>query len=401
MITKYWYCNKCKIRAQADFKSEFNLICSECSGLLELIYEGELTWKDFDQSLNGVIKYSQIIPVSRESLEKIIDNNTPEFTKPIESKKLANFLGVESVHLLNTTTGPSGTFKDSEAVVVIAKCLDWKLRQRLSWHSTGNTARAYREYAIRAGFQSDSYFPLICINKFKGIEEDNNNVLVAYDGPFQQISQIAKERAKNNNTLHLAPLPWKIEGKATLAYAIYENIPQANVIVQTIAGGYGVLGLQLGIKRLRQLNLMNEKITPRYELFQIEGADTIAKLMPLNREINETDLKLPINPFEPTLQSTNPLSTFNLIRNIAIETNSNIDSVQTEDVISSRAFFEEECHFLGVDISFEDEKSPFISWAGLVNAKNKKRFLPSDKIVVIVTGSKRRSGKVPKPSLII
>ncbi|MCX6751996.1 MAG: pyridoxal-phosphate dependent enzyme [Candidatus Nomurabacteria bacterium] len=401
MIEKHWYCNKCGKKNQDGFKSEFNLICPICSYSLELIYEGKITWNDFDKNLNGVIKYAQIIPVSIENLKKITDNSTPEFTKPIESKQLANFLGVKSVHLLTSIGGPSGTFKDNEAAVVIAKCLDWNLNQRLSWHSTGNTARAYREYAIKAGFKSDSYFPLSCINKFKGATEDKNNNLIAYSGSFQKISHIAKERAKNNNTLHLAPLPWKIEGKAILAYAIFENLPETNIIVQTIAGGYGVLGLQLGIKRLHQLNLLRNEIKPKYNLFQIEGADTIAKLMTLNKEISETDLRLPVNPFEPTLQSTNPLSTFNLIRNIILETNSNIDSVTTEDVISYKTFFEEECHSLGIDISFEDEKSPFISWAGLVNASNKKRFSSSDNIVIIITGSKRRNGAVPKPSLII
>jgi len=224
--------------------------------------------------------------------------------------------------------------------------------------------------------------------------------LIAFDGPFQKISLIAKDRAKRNDTIHLAPLPWKIEGKATLAYSIFEHLPETSVIVQTIAGGYGVLGLELGIRRLKQLGLRSiEKY--RYELFQIEGADTFTKLMPLNREIFETDLKLPINPFEPTLQSTNPLSTFNLIRKIVVETKSNIDSVTREQVINEKEFFEEECQSLGIDISFVDEKSPFISWSGLVKAKESKRLFASDKIVIIITGSPKRVGETPELNLIL
>ena len=160
----------------------------------------------------------------RENLEKVSNNQTPEFILPIESKKMAQLLGVESVHLLAPIYGPSGTFKDVEAAVVIAKCLDWKLNKRLSWHSTGNTARAYREYAIRGNFESDSYFPLSCIDKFRGIKTNPHNILIAYNGAFQDISAFAKNRAKQNDTIHLAPFPWKIEGKATLAYVILKKI---------------------------------------------------------------------------------------------------------------------------------------------------------------------------------
>lgn len=399
MINKSWYCTECKEKILEGFDQEFNLVCNKCSNPLELKYSGSITWKDFDTDFNGIMRYSEIIPVSRNSLESIFDKNTPEFFKPIESKKIADKLKVESVHLLAPIYGPSGTFKDTEAAVMIAKCLDWKIN-KLSWHSTGNTARAFREYAIRGKLKSNSYFPLSCVNKFKGIKGNPENILVAYDGPFQEISSVAKKRSLANNTIHLSPLPWKLEGKATLAYNIFENIPNTNVIVQTIAGGYGIMGMQLGINRLKKLKLFKGG-NHRYELFQIAGADTVAQLIPIKKRITKTDLKLPLNPFEPTLQSTNPLSTYNDLKKIITETNSSINSVTVEEVIKNADFFDKECHDLGIDISYKDEKSPYISWAGLLKRSKENKLVSTDNIVIIVTGSRRRTGIVPDPNIII
>lgn len=399
MINKFWYCNTCKKEIVVDFYQEFNQVCKKCLNPLELKYNDSISWNDFDLDTDGIMRYSDIIPVSKNNLSHIFDNNTPEFIKPIESKKIATKLKVESVHLLAPIYGPSGTFKDTEAAVMIAKCLDWKL-DKLSWHSTGNTARAFREYAIRGKLKSDSYFPLSCIDKFKGAIYDPENILIAYNGPFQDISSIAKKRSSANSILHLSPLPWKLEGKATLAYNIFENIPNTNVIVQTIAGGYGIMGIQLGINRLKKLKLLNGG-QHRYEIFQITGADTIAQLIPLKENIIKTDLKLPLNPFEPTLQSTNPLSTYSHLRKIIIETNSNINSVTTKEVIDNAGFFDKECHDLGIDISYEDEKSPYISWAGLLKRSKEKKLSSTDKIVIIITGARKRTGLTLDPNIII
>lgn len=394
-------CVQCSSSYEYGFELEWSLMCKKCNIPLELDCKEQLAWIDMDQEKQGVWRYLPLIPVSKESSEKMYHSLTPEFYKPIEVKKLAEKLGVESVYVLPCTSGPSGTFKDAEAAVVLAKCLDWNLHEQLlSWHSTGNTARAYREYAIRGDFKSNSYFPLSCLSKWRGIASDQYNTLIAYDGPFQDISKLAKERSKELHSLHLAPLHWKIEGKATLAYSLFEHIPSANVIVQTIAGGYGILGIELGLSRLKKAGLFSGN-APRYELFQIDGADTIARLMPLNRDITETDLKLPVNPFEPTLQSTNPLSTFNALRKILESSHSGVHSLMVDEVVNEHEFFEDACANEGIEISFEDEKSPYISWAGIVKRSLQNTLKPTDTIALIITGSPKRKGDIPKPDEVI
>ena len=65
MIKKYWYCKKCKVKITPDFEQEFNLVCQKCSTALDLIYDGKILWSDFSSDINGVLRYAEIIPVSR------------------------------------------------------------------------------------------------------------------------------------------------------------------------------------------------------------------------------------------------------------------------------------------------------------------------------------------------
>lgn len=398
MENKFWKCNTCakEFGIGESFEIEYELKCPVCAGTLELSFRRLFPWSDLNQETRGIVRYEALLPVSLKNLSVICDAKTPEFTEPINAPNLAKMIGAKTLHLLPCISGPGGTFKDVEAALVVSKCIEWNLQnRRLSWHSTGNTARAYREYAIRGGFSSNSYFPLSCLYKWNGIQENKNNTLIAYAGPFQKISEIAKKISKEKNTLHLAPLAWKIEGKAPIAYAIMEKLSETGTIVQTIAGGYGPLGMYLGLKRLKGLSLLAE--IPRFEMYQIEGADTIARLLPLDREIIETDLKLAVNPYEPTLQSTNPLSTFNQVREMVKATGSTVTSVSVDKIQASKDIFAEECAKLGINISFEDEKSPFISWAGLLGEIEKGRSFADQDMVLVVTGSPQRP-KVSAPS---
>lgn len=404
ILKKGWHCPISGQIFPMSFEVEFldwNRLSLECGDQLKFFTDVSYGWDRLITDLPGVWRYLNLIPVKPSSIEKLLDVSTPELLPPVDVPNLAEILGVKSVSLLPCIQGPSGTFKDTEAAIVIAKCIEWELKdQPLSFHSTGNTARAYREYAMRANLESASFFPLQCLDKWRGVVSHPKHLLLAYDGSFQEISQFAKKYANNHGYLHLAPLNWKLEGKAVLAYSIMENLPETTCIVQTIAGGYGILGMYLGLQRLQEWKIIGRSL-PRFQMFQIDGADTISRLMPLNREIQETDLKLPSNPFEPTLQSTNPLATFNLVRKVSIATSSNIASVFVPEVQEYAETFQLHCKNVGIHLSYDAEKCPFIAWAGLVKKSQQQELNPNDEIVIVVTGTPERTGENPMPSQVI
>jgi len=315
---------------------------------------------------------------------------------PIRAARLARLLNVADLWLLPYSANPSGTFKDLEAAFVISKCLECNL-DNLCWHSTGNTARAYRLYATYAGLRSTTFVPLTCAGKLVGITSSDKAAVIAYDGSFQDISALAKDYSKQKGLLHIAPLWWKIEGKAVMAYQIAEFIPHTSLVVQTIAGGYGFLGLTLGFDRLARGGLRSGK-PPRCALFQISDADSIAQLFAAgyDSQLVPADLKLARSAFEPTLQSTNPMATYLPVKKAVERTGSRITSVTPADTERYASEFEDACSELGVRLCWASEKSPFISWAGLRKAQEFGHLDPHENVCLIVTGAPQAIGDAPE-----
>lgn len=393
-MNKYWRNKAGDKRTISDFEFEFNLDFNIEDQLFTFDIDKPKNWNSLiNRDLFGIWKYEPILPITKVVATQISNDQEEELTTPIEIPELAELIGVKKFFLFPCLYGKSGSFKDIEAAFVIGKILDWQLETPISFHSTGNTARAYREYAISAGLKSASFFPLECVNKFIGASENSENKLFAYNGSFQSISTFAKKWAFENGYLHLAPFRWKVEGKVPLGYNIFYNVPETTHIIQTIAGGYGTLGIFEAMRRLKYWKLI--PYYPKFELFQISGADTISQLLPLNQDIFETDLKLQINSFEPTLQSTNPLSTFNSVRKVCQKTNSGISSINYKDVIKYAKELINICEGYGIPLSFIDEKSPFISYAGLRINSIKKKYRGDEVFSFIATGSKPRTGSIP------
>ncbi|WP_298796521.1 pyridoxal-phosphate dependent enzyme [Pseudonocardia sp. 73-21] len=300
------------------------------------------------------------------------------------SALLEKMLGVQSVWLVDATGLATGTFKDYEAIVIMAMAAELNL-DFVSVHSTGNTVLAYRHYAEELGVRCAIIVPAANMSKLDGLPDLTDWPVVAVDGPYKQFSAIARSVAAERGWHHLAPLPWKLEGKAALAWMIYENCPQVDLIVQTIAGGFGPLGMELGFRRLAAVGeFYGVASRRRYLLLQPSDADGIARAWRKgSSRIEPCDIPLPELPFEPTLQSANPNTTLpHLRRNLPRGTR--IGSV-SESLVAKhyptahRAFLEAD-----IPVSYEREKSAYIALAGLLEA----RLEPTSNVAVIVTGSR-------------
>lgn len=394
-MKKYWKnINTNNHFSIGEFDFEFNLPYDIQKKDYRFIVEGIHSWDDiYDPSLNGIWKYSSVLPICQNTVEFQNHIAGDELSSPIELPEVASILNVKKFYVFPCTKGLSGTFKDIEASFVIGKIKEWNYQGPISFHSTGNTARAYREYAIKNCLDSIAFIPLSCVNKMMGASQDNHNKLALFNGPFQKISAFAKHWAKEHSYLHIAPLLWKVEGKTPLGYHIMRTVPDTTHIIQTIAGGYGILGIYQAIKRLMEWDICQKQ--PEFLLFQLCGADSFSQLMSKKTEIHETDLKIQNNPFESTLQSTNPLSTFEYVRSCCEDTKSSIYSSEVSSIIKYSEEFITICEHNSIPISFIDEKSPFISYAGLRKYASEKRFKGDEVLSFILTGASERHGNIP------
>ena len=347
---------------------------------------------------NSMWRYFDLLPLnSKENIVSLGEGKTS--LKRVE--KLESLLNNAKLFIKCESENPEGTFKDREASYVISKAKEIGLK-KMVFHSTGNTGRAYSLYAKKAGIESYFFLPLSCMDKCdKNMISDINHI-IAVDGKFSDVSAIAKTFAKKNDIIALAPLHDKLEGKATLAYEQYEECPEATMFVQTIAGGYGIIGYLMGHRRLETLGIAKDYKVPRIVAIQIEDGDTIKKAITNGLEsLTEKDLKMSETPFEKTLQSTNPLKTYDSVNESIKTTNGLIESVSIKEVVDLKNKFETELANVGIDVCFENEKSPFISFAGLVKLAKQGLITENDVLYFVLTGKGKTDPSTVLPDAIV
>lgn len=356
-------------------------MCDTCSAALEPRLGGTVPLTKLIDSERGLPwRYPTLLPVGY--VPEFDDHAVP---CTVRSPVLESRLGVAEAWLVDCTRFGTGTFKDLEAAVVIAGAREMGLT-RISVHSTGNTALAYRYFARRASLPCASYIPRQNADKIGDVSPNADYPIYLVDTSFPNVSKVAKEAALRNGWHHLAPVGWKLEGKASLAWWLSEATPQANLIVQTIAGAYGPLGYETGFRRLRRATdspcaiLANR----RYLLFQPADADTLTHAWQAgSSSLNHGELRLPADPFEPTLQSTNPVATLPLLR-AAMPADTALRSVSPAVIEDAKPWADKVFTEAGITLDYDRERSAYISLAGLLATK----LSPTTRLVFIVTGSR-------------
>jgi len=359
--------------------------CGQCTS--ELIFTPRLKEPCAGVSLErgGPWRYSPLLPCNYDAR---LDNKAS--IESVRSPLLEQELDVGQVWLVDCSALATGTFKDLEAAVVVAMAAQLNL-ERIAVHSTGNTALAYRHFAMQVDLPCACYIPARNFDrKVRGLEANPRYPIFAVDAPYSRVSAIAKSHSVALGYWHLAPLAWKLEGKAALAYHIAEYCPGVDTIAQTIAGGYGPLGYEVGFRRLKEVGLGRRSVpaSRRYVLFQPEDAATLARVWTTAETValEPNDLMLPDDPYEPTLQSTNPLATLPRLR-ATLPAGSEILSVPLRAIKACENVIEqvlEEAH-IALDIS--RERSTLIALAGLIEQARSGGGVIADRLAVIVSGA--------------
>jgi Pyridoxal-phosphate dependent enzyme len=381
MITDRLYCPNCRSTAVSMAEVEA-FACAGCGTMLDVRPRACADPADLIDPDRGLPwRYPALSAVGYAA-----DLDDHVLPRTVRSPLLEAELGIEEAWLVDCTGLGTGTFKDLEAAVVIAGAREMGL-DRISVHSTGNTALAYRHYARRAGVPCASYLPKQNAAKFGDAQAADDYPVFLVDTGFPEVSAIAKAAAARDGRRHLAPLGWKLEGKATLAWWLWERIGQVDTIVQTIAGGYGPLGYELGFRRLARVAGASRGVLRdrRYLLFQPGDADTLTRAWRAgSTEITEQDLRLPTEPFEATLQSTNPVATLPQLR-ATLPAGTQLHAVAPDQVLGAMGIIDKILDEASIELDFQRERSAYISLAGLLGHDGLPR---STKLAFVVTGSR-------------
>jgi threonine synthase len=221
-------------------------------------------------TVRGVLsRYGSRLPVTPQTPPLSLgEGDTPLLPAP----RLAEWIGVTSLHLKFEGANPTGSFKDRGMVVAVAKAIEEGAHAVLC-ASTGNTAASAAAYAAQSGITAVTLLPGGRVARGKIAQAVMYGArVIAMDVNFDRALAVAREAADRYPlTLVNSVNPYRIEGQATAAWEIVAALGDApDVLALPVGNGGNITAYWLGFRRDQAAG--NAISVPRMLGVQAEGA---------------------------------------------------------------------------------------------------------------------------------
>jgi threonine synthase len=195
------------------------------------------------------------------------------FTPLLSSREFPN------VWIKDEGLNPTGSFKARgiSAAISVAKSLGLK---KLAMPSAGNAASALAAYAAAAGLEAYIFMPqdVPLANRIECEMYDAKSTLV--NGLISDCARIVSERKESEGWFDLSTLkePYRVEGKKTMAYELFEQLggKLPDAVIFPSGGGVGIIGMWKAFDEMQQLGWIGSD-RPRMVAVQAEGCAPIVK----------------------------------------------------------------------------------------------------------------------------
>jgi threonine synthase len=195
----------------------------------------------------------------------------------VQLERWGEKIGLGAVYAKLEFAGPTGSFKDRGAAVLVSHAVATGA-QRVIEDSSGNAGAAVAAYAARAGLECQIFAPAATpaakLAQIRAYGAD----LVAVKGSRQAVAECARAAAEasrgpgdsiaayyaghNSN-------PYFVEGTKTFALELAEQFDAVEHIVMPVGGGSLFCGTALGFEQMRTAGLV--RTVPRLHLVQAEA----------------------------------------------------------------------------------------------------------------------------------
>jgi threonine synthase len=214
-------------------------------------------------------------PVQIELSENLPITLGEGFTPLLPSREFPN------VWIKDEGLNPTGSFKARgiSVAISVAKALGIK---KVAMPSAGNAGSALAAYAAAAKIEAHIFMPqdVPLANRIEC--EIYGAHLTLVNGLISDCARIVSERKDKEGWFDLSTLkePYRVEGKKTMAYELFEqlggNLPDA--IVFPSGGGVGVIAIWKAFDEMRELGWISKKTKfPRMIVVQAAGCAPIVR----------------------------------------------------------------------------------------------------------------------------
>jgi threonine synthase len=262
-------CTKCGAHLSADVAQN---VCPKDGGILFARYDLENLKQHFKPgSLRGrdanLWRYREVLP----PVEPITLGEG--FTPLLPSREF------DYVWIKDDGLNPTGSFKARGVSVAISVAKSLGLK-KLAMPSAGNAASALAAYAAASGLEAHIFMPrdVPLANRIECEVYGARVTLV--NGLISDCARIVAERKEREGWFDLSTLkePYRVEGKKTMAYELFEQLegklPDATIFPS--GGGVGVIGMWKAFEEMEQLGWIGSE-RPRMIVVQAEGCAPLVK----------------------------------------------------------------------------------------------------------------------------
>ena len=215
-------------------------------------------------------RYEAVLPV-RDSRARVAlgEGGTPLLDAP----ELAASLGFKRVFVKNEGVNPTGSFKDRGMAVAVSRAVELGARE-LAVPSAGNAAGAAAAYGASAGLPVHVVVPRTTPEPILEEIRALGGRLRFVDGHIGDCGRLVREKAETEGWYDLSTLrePYRVEGKKTMGYELFEQLggrlPEA--IVYPAGGGTGLVGMWKAFHEMEALGWIGPE-RPRMFAVQAEG----------------------------------------------------------------------------------------------------------------------------------
>ena len=215
-------------------------------------------------------RYREILPVTSESSILSLGEG---FTPLLNARRLGDKLGLPNLYLKDESQNPTGSFKARGMAVAVSKAHELGIR-RLAVPSAGNAGGALAAYAAKAGIEAAIVMPYGTpqANRFECALHGARVTLVP--GSIKDCGRVMRESLQGEGWFDVSTLrePYRVEGKKTMAYEIFEqldgHLPDA--MIYPTGGGTGLIGMWKAFAEMQELGWIGDR-RPRMFAVQAHG----------------------------------------------------------------------------------------------------------------------------------
>src|SRR5262245_61121329 len=263
-------------------------LCTECQAPLLARYDlarakETLTLRSLEGRVHSMWRYEEVMPgVDPVTLGE-------GMTPLLRARRLGASRGLDALYVKDEGQNPTASFKARglAAAVSVARALGV---DTVALPTAGNAGGAAAAYAARAGMRCvvampvDTPMAIVLEARACGAEVRLVNGLISDCGA------LIAQQAKAHGWYEVSTLkePYRIEGKKTMGYELWEEFGGAlpDVIVYPTGGGVGLIGMWKAFDELEAMGCIGRE-RPRMVTAQAAGCAPIVKAFDEHRDVSE------------------------------------------------------------------------------------------------------------------